>query len=574
MLDGFEQHYAAMRHVGQQAKLWFERGEWRRIQTMLAARVDFYDARVTACVERLRREFPAELLSEHAWGQVKLAYIALLLDHRQPELAEVFFNSVSCRILDRTYYLNRFIFVRPSISTEYLDLEEPSYRCYYPSRSGLRSTIEKVVRDFRLAVPFADLKRDVARVVRTLRLALSRPLKAEANHQIQVLESLFFRGNVAYLVGRALNGIDRWPFVVPILHDGAGNLVLDAVILDPKALSVLFSSTRASFLVDADVPATYVRFLQLMIPSKPAWEIYSLLGLGKMSKALFYRDLLHHLRHSSDPLELAEGTRGLVMVVFTLRSFPYVFKVIRDRALPPKDVDRRSVVDKYQAVKRADRAGRMVDTLEYSDVAFPRERFAPALLAELQQSVPSLLDVKGDTVFVKHLYVERRLRPLDLFLQTASDEEIDQAMDDFGACLKELAMANIFAGDLLYKNFGVTRLGRVVFYDYDEVEPLTHMNFRTMPMPLHPEDELRAEPWFSVGPQDVFPEEWARFLYTSPKVEAALRKHHPDLFTARWWADVKRELERGRAFYPLPYPDSFRFALRFPWFPKTAHAGG
>ncbi|GMU59578.1 MAG: hypothetical protein AMXMBFR34_13410 [Myxococcaceae bacterium] len=564
MLDGFEKHYALMRHVGQSARLLFENGEWRTIQRVLAERVDYYDARVTECVERLRRDFPGELLDERHWGQVKLEYIALLLSHRQPELAEVFFNSVSCRILDRTYFLNQFIFVRPSVSTEYLDLEEPSYRCYYPGRSGLRSTLEKVVADFRLSKSFADVKRDVGQVVRALRLALPRPLKVEPNHQLQVLESLFFRGNVAYIVGRALNGIERWPFVVPILHDCAGRLVLDAVILDPKQLTILFSSTRADFLVDADVPATYVTFLQRMLPTKPSWELYGMLGLGKMSKALFYRDFLHHLRHSTDPFVLAPGTKGLVMGVFTLLSFPYVFKVIRDKALPPKDVDRQTVVDRYQHVKRTDRAGRMADMLEYSDVAFPKDRFSPELLEELQKIAPSLLDVTQDTVFVKHVYIERRLRPLDLYLLSCSDEEADQAIRDYGRCLKELAAANIFAGDLLYKNFGVTRLGRVVFYDYDELEPVTKVQFRELPTARHDEDETRGEAWFSVGPHDVFPEEWRHFLETSPRVTAALLRHHPDLFQAAWWRKVKQQLEEGRVIHTLPYPEEARFVRRFP----------
>lgn len=564
MLDGFEKHYAAMRHAGHRAKLWFENGEWRTLTRTLSERVDYYDTRVTECVEGLRRDFPKDVLDERHWGRVKLEYIALLLNHRQPELAEIFFNSVSCRILDRTYFHNQFIFVRPSISTEYLDLEEPSYRCYYPGKSGLRSTIEKVVQDFRLSRPFADLKRDVGLVVRALRLALPRPLKVEPNHQLQVLESLFFRGNVAYIVGRALNGIERWPFVVPIIHDGAGQLVLDAVILDPKQLTILFSSTRAYFLVDADVPATYISFLHKLIPTKPVWELYAMLGLGKMSKALFYRDFLHHLRHSTDPFILAPGTKGLVMGVFTLGSFPYVFKVIRDKALPPKDVDKKTVLEKYQFVKRADRAGRMSDTLEFSDVAFPKERFSPELLAELEATVPSLLDVTHDTVFVKHLYIERRLRPLDLYLQKCSDEECEAVMKDFGRCMKELAAANIFAGDLLYKNFGVTRLGRVVFYDYDELEPVTTVNFRDLPTATHDEDETRGEAWFSVDPHDVFPEEWKHFLYTSPRVQAALEKHHPDLFRANSWREVKRQLQEGRVIHTLPYPDEVRFVRRFP----------
>ncbi len=564
MLEGFERHYARLREVGRAAKTLFEAADWKALQRVAQERIDFYDAQVAQTVEALQREFSKEALHERAWGQVKLHYVGLLVTHRQPELAEVFFNSVSCRILSRTYYLNQFIFVRPTIATEYMDLEVPSYRCYYPRRTGLRATLERVVADFGLARPFADLRRDVRYVVRVLRRAMPRPLKLEANFQLQVLGSLFFRGAAAYVVGRAVNGTETYPFVVPILHDAGGRLVLDAVIIDPEQLAVLFSSTRAYFLVDMDAPSTFVTFLRELLPTKPRWELYAMLGLQKAAKALFYREFLHHLRHSTDDFVLAPGTRGLVMVVFTLPSFPYVFKVIRDRPEPPKDVDRRQVEEKYRLVKRWDRVGRMADTLEYSDVGFPRARFSPALLEELLRTAPSIVDVTAETVFVKHLYIERRMRPLDLYLAEASDAQVDRAMREYGDTLKDLAAANIFAGDLLFKNFGVTRFGRVVFYDYDELDLITRINFRRLPQATTDEDETRGEPWFSVAPADVFPEEWSRFLYTDARVQAALEKHHADLFEAQTWLDLKERLAQGRVLHVFPYPREIRFSSLFP----------
>jgi isocitrate dehydrogenase kinase/phosphatase len=563
VLDGFEKHYGLMRLVGRSARDLFERGDWKAIERVQRERIDFYEARVDECVERLRREFPGDALDDRNWGQVKLHYVGMLLEHRQPELAEVFFNTVSCRILVRSYYLNRFIFVRPSVSTDYMDLDAPSYRCYYPGRSGLRSSLERIIRDFHLSRPFADLTRDVRRVVRVLRMSMPRPLKLEANHQLQVLGSLFFRGSAAYVVGRAVNGVDTYPFVVPIVHDASGRLALDAVLIDPRQLALLFSSTRAYFLVDAEVPSTYVDFLRRMLPTKPRWELYAMLGLQKAAKAIFFRDFLHHLRHSTDEFVLAPGTKGLVMAVFTLPSFPYVFKVIRDHPEPPKDVDRRIVKDKYRLVKRHDRVGRMADTLEYSDVAFPRARFSAPLLAELERVVPSLLEVSGSTLFIKHLYIERRMRPLDLYLQSASDEQVDDAMREFGNTLKELGAANIFAGDLLFKNFGVTRFGRVVFYDYDEIDFLTNMSFRRLPVASSDEDEMRGEPWFSVGPLDVFPEEWPNFICTDPRTRAALARHHPDLFDPAAWITMQERLRAGGVIQFSPYPPELRLAYLF-----------
>ncbi len=554
LLDGFERHFARMAAAGRSAQGLFERRGFDALRQLQVDRIDWYDARVSECVAALRASFGAELLSEVHWGQVKLEYIGLLLDHRQPDLAEVFFNSVTTRVLERRYFQNRFMFVRPTVSTAFLDLEEPSYRCYYPASHGLRSTLAQVVSDFRLSVPFADLPRDVGLVVRALRKALPRPLVIEPNFQLQVLDALLFRGEEAYVVGLALNGLTQVPFVVPIVFDEAGRLVLDGVILEAGVIGSLFSSTRHYFIADIDVPATWVAFLQRLLPNKPAWELYALLGFGKASKALFYRDFLHHLRHSKDLFDLAPGTAGLVMLVFALPSFPYVFKVIRDKAKPPKDVDPKTVKERYHFVKRSVRAGRMADTLEYADVPFPKARLSKALLDELRAEVPSLLGEDSDTVILKHLYIERRLKPLDLYLKTVSGEALEAVVDDFGRCLQELAASNVFAGDLLYKNFGVTRLGRVVFYDYDEIEPVTSMSFRQVPTPSFDEDETRGEAWFSVGPRDVFPEEWRPFLYTTPQVQAALEKTHPGLFTARHWNEVKDGLLAGSPPKVAPYP--------------------
>lgn len=559
LLDGFETHYTLMRQTGRAAMGLFEAQDWSSLKRLTAERIGWYDTRVAETVARLTKEFPADVFTDARWGEVKLSYIALLLEHRQPELAEVFFNSVTTRVLHRRYFQNRFMFVRPSVSTEYLDLWEPSYRCYYPARTGLRTTLATLVKDFGLTKPFADLERDVNCVVRALRRALPRPLPVEPNFQLQVLESLLFRGQEAYVVGRAINGLTMLPFVVPIVHDGAGRLTLDAVLLDPKLLAVLFSSTRAYFLADIDVPSTWVHFLRRMLPSKPPWELYAMLGFGKASKALFYRDFLHHLRHSTDLMTLAAGTAGLVMVVFTLPSFPYVFKVIRDRPKPPKDVEPEMVKDRYRLVKKADRAGRMADTLEYADVALPRARFSQALLDELRREVPAQLTEEGDSVVLKHVYIERRMTPLDLYLRKASGDELERVVDDFGHCLEELAAANIFAGDLLYKNFGVTRLGRVVFYDYDEVDFVTQVQFRALPTPRDDEEELRGEAWFQVGPKDVFPEEWRPFLFVTPHVQAVLEARHPQLFTAAFWNGLKARLESGRPVRVRPYPEAVRF---------------
>jgi isocitrate dehydrogenase kinase/phosphatase len=606
ILDGFDRHYTLFRQASQLARTYFDRADWRTAQRAARARIDFYDARVQECVQVLEAMYradsgagsvvgpaagfagpsgkpgtpgasgtTADALNDATWRETKLHYIGLLTDHKRPELAESFFNSVSCRILHRSYYRNDFLFVRPAVSTDYIETDElaPTYRVYYPAADGLRPALARMVTNFQLAAPFADLARDVALVEARMaeRFGLGRP---EANQQLHVLSSLFFRNKGAYIVGRAINGAQTFPFVVAILHDARGRLVLDTVLTDTEQVTILFSFTRAYFMVDMEVPSAFVQFLRTLMPHKPRSEIYTVLGLQKQGKTLFYRDFLQHLKHSSDAFCSAPGIRGLVMLVFELPSFPYVFKVIKDFYPAPKDTTRARIKEKYLLVKHHDRVGRMADTLEYSDVAFPLARFDDALLAELRHFAPSLLAIEGDRIIIQHVYIERRMVPLNIWLGDAiaahDDAAIEHGIQEYGNAIRDLVAANIFPGDMLYKNFGVTRHGRVVFYDYDEIEYVTDCNFRDLPAARNEEDELAAEPWYPIGKHDVFPEQFAGFLLANPSIRAAFMKHHAALLTRAWWQSHKERILAGELEDVFPYPQHIRFHRANPSGPAQA----
>ena len=564
ILDGFDKHYRLFRQTSQQARRHFETGAWAAAQQAARERIGFYDKRVQECVQLLEDEYADEELSDEVWRELKLHYIGMLAGHKQPELAETFFNSVCCNILHRTYFHNDFIFVRPVVSTEYIETDEvlPTYRVYYPASEGLRNTLKRIVTNFQLAAPFADLDADAALVEARLRAAFGDGAP-EPNHQVHVLSNLFFRNKGAYIVGRAIHGNREFPFVVPILHKGDGQLVLDTVLLEHEQIAVLFSFTRAYFLVDMEVPSAYVQFLRNLLPRKPRSEIYTILGLQKQGKTLFYRDYLQHLKHTSDRFEIAPGIRGLVMLVFALPSFPYVFKVIKDFFPAPKETTRAQVKEKYLLVKHHDRVGRMADTLEYSNVAFPYDRFSEELLAELQHFAPSLIEREGDKLIIRHLYIERRMVPLNLFLaraeQAGDDALIEHGVREYGNAIKELVAANIFPGDMLYKNFGVTRHGRVVFYDYDEIETITDCQFRTIPPARNEEDEMSAEPWYSVGKHDVFPEQFGAFLLGNAKIRRYFLHYHADLLHKDFWQARKQGILDGVIVDVFPYPQAIRF---------------
>jgi isocitrate dehydrogenase kinase/phosphatase len=564
VLDGFDKHYRLFRQTSREAKQHFERGDWKAAQIAARERIGYYDQRVQECVQTLEDEYDHKEMTDEVWREMKLHYIGLLSDHKQPDLAETFFNSVCCNILHRTYFHNDFIFVRPVVSTEYIETEEvtPTYRVYYPVQDGIRTALRRIVTNFQLQCPFEDLERDVTRVEARL-LEISGHAVVEANHQIHVLTSLFYRNKGAYIVGKGINGSNEYPFIVPILHNKKGRLILDTVLFDLEQITILFSFTRAYFLVDMEVPSAYVQFLRTLLPKKPRSEIYTIMGLQKQGKTLFYRDYLHHLRHSSDSFAIAPGIRGLVMMVFALPSFPYVFKVIKDYIPPPKETTRAQIKEKYLLVKNHDRVGRMADTLEYSNVAFPRARFSEALLVELKQVAASLVEEEGDEIIIKHLYIERRMVPLNLWLaaveQAGDDALLEHGVKEYGNAIKELVAANIFPGDMLYKNFGVTRHGRVVFYDYDEIEYVSDCNFRSMPTPRNEEEEMSAEPWYPIGKYDVFPEQFGTFLLGNDKIKAFFMKHHADLLQPQFWQGRKQRILDGVVEDVFPYPQEIRF---------------
>jgi isocitrate dehydrogenase kinase/phosphatase len=563
ILDGFDKHYSLFRESGRNAQDRWERADWAAVREAGKNRIEWYDTRVEEACAIVKERFAGRTREDALWPKIKRAYIALLLEHKQPECAETFYNSVARRLLDRRYYGNAYLFSRPAISTEHLDGEHPTYRCYYPESNDLRPTLRRAVQELAIRLPFRDLERDLDYVMRAVSEHFPDGWERRPNFQIHVLRTMFFRNKAAYVVGRVMNGGVTWPFVFPLLHDGDGTIRIDAILLDEKSIGRLFSLERAYFFVDMEVPSAYVQFLSSLVPLKPRAEIYTMVGLQKQGKTIFFRDLEHHLKHSTDRFVLAPGTKGMVMLVFTLPSYPYVFKVIRDWFAPPKDTDRNQVEAKYRFVKLHDRVGRMTDTLEYAHVKFPRARLDDALVAELERLAKSTLEREGDDIVLEHFYIERRLVPLDVYLAEVDAMRAAEAINEYGNTIKDLAAANIFPGDLLLKNFGLTRFGRVLFYDYDEICELTDCRFRRMPTARTHDEEMAAEPFYNVEPNDVFPEQFPSFLFPPGIQRETFSRLHGELSDPAWWIAVQERLREGIQDDLFAYGHEMRFAHRY-----------
>ncbi|NQZ80962.1 MAG: bifunctional isocitrate dehydrogenase kinase/phosphatase [Colwellia sp.] len=563
ILNGFERHIYLFSEITQSAKQRFEQCLWSDVQKAAKDRTDFYDLRVKETLNTIKQDFFIQTLDNLLWQDVKTSYVDLLNNHPQPELAESFYNSVFCHIFERKYYHNTYIFVESTVSR--LDDNAPPkiFTRYQPAEKGLYQTITDIISSHQLDIPYINLKRDINTLIKAFRQQTHINSHQLEQLQFEMLDFIFYRNKGAYIIGRVLSPEGETPFIVSILHQKFNNkksgLSIDAIITKSERMAVVFGFARAYFFVDCQHPHALVEFLQGLIPHKTKADLYSAIGFHKQGKTQFYRDFLHHLDNSNDQFELAAGIKGMVMSVFTLPSYPYVFKIIKDKFSPSKNMSKADVKGKYRLVKLHDRVGRMADTMEYSEVAFPKNRFSQALLDELMNVAPSIIRVEQDLLIIQHLYIERRMVPLNLYLAQANEDEVNKAMYGYGEAIKQLIAANIFPGDMLLKNFGVTRHGRVIFYDYDEITYMNEVNFRVKPEAITEEQIYAAEPWYAVAAGDMFPEELATFALANQRYRQAFLLHHANLLEASYWQQCQKDVANGIYSDVFPYPHHLRF---------------
>ncbi|WP_028239900.1 bifunctional isocitrate dehydrogenase kinase/phosphatase [Stutzerimonas azotifigens] len=553
VLLGFDDYREWFRRITEGARVRFEQARWQEAQQASAARIKLYEEKVAETGARLRQAFDeAALLNVEAWPEVKAAYIELIDRRLDDELAETWYNSIFCRLFSHDCINDGTMFIHSTRPAMRAPQRATQIRRYTPD-GDLRGMLERILRDYAFSVPHADLAGDCARLEAQLRQYLPDWVCKDPVLAVELFASVLYRNKGAYLVGRLFTRDEQWPLVIPLLNREGLGVVADTLITDESEVSIIFSFTRSYFMVEVAIPAEFVAFLKRILPAKHVAELYTSIGFYKHGKSEFYRALIEHLATSDDRFVMAPGVRGMVMSVFTLPGFNTVFKVIKDRFSPIKSVDRATVIEKYRLVKHVDRVGRMADTQEFADFRFPRARFEPECLAELLEVAPSTVVVEGDTVLIRHCWTERRMTPLNLYLENAGEQQTLEVLEDYGLAIKQLAAANIFPGDMLLKNFGVTRHGRVVFYDYDEISYLTEINFRHIPEPRYPEDELASEPWYSVGPNDVFPEEFPRFLFADAAQRRLFARLHGELYDADYWKGLQAAIREGRVIDVFPY---------------------
>ena len=566
--DAFVEYHERYLELTHKASRCFLERDWAGHQQDTKDRLNLHKRLVFNVVDAARL-----VLSENdpeartVWIGARRRYVDLVSERMDLELAETFYNSVTRRLfhiigIDEDL---EFLWLGPT-KLPADDGTRGEYR-QFPVESTVTDCLREIFEHSPLASSFADIDGDASKVAGRVSTLLEEIWDGHLD-AIDILRPIFYRNKGAYIVGRlrlgdASSDASRqrvWPLALPLAMSASGEAYVDTLICDEDELSIVFSFTRAYFMVRSHYPFGLVHFLNELLPNKKRSELYAAIGQHKHGKTEFHRGFLEHLRQSSDTFVAAPGIKGMVMTVFTLPSYQTVFKVIRDEFPPQKAVTADEVRKKYHIVKRHDRAGRMADTQEFKDLRLPLHRFDPELIDELRAAAPSALHIEDGQLRIRHLYTERAMTPLNLYIENADRAILTEALDEYGNAIKQLAAANIFPGDMLLKNFGVTRHRRVVFYDYDEISFLTDINFRAVPEPRTPEEEMAAEPWYSVGSNDVFPEEFRRFLFGKPEIKRLFAALHGDLFTPEYWRGLQQAITDGHAMDVFPYRRKRRFS--------------
>ncbi len=548
--SAYERYDHGFKEITARAQSRFEARDWSGAQTDATERLTLYKTHVDAAVADVHDILEDGVMERTVWAAMRSAHAQRIQARADLELAETFFNSVTRRVFST-------VGVDPAI--EYLDRSAAAPRAdgaaiWDTYRVGAvdATLVRRILQNIPWSVPYAKLERDSQLVAELMNARIRGISDASGPVEVDVVRSVFYRNKGAYVVGRIRAGDEIIPLVLPLLHAERG-VVVDAVLMTQDEASVVFGFSWTYFRVASPHPKALVDFLGSIMPLKLVHELYTSIGYNKHGKTELYRGLMQHLEDRDAQFAFAEGEEGMVMAVFTLPSLNVVFKIIKDSFGAPKNTTRRAVMDKYHFVFVRDRVGRLADAQEFEHLEFPRRCFPDSLLEYLEHVAGATMRVQGDRVIVRHLYTERRVTPLNLFLQEADPQKALDAVLDYGNAIKDLAAADIFTGDMLLKNFGVTRNGRVICYDYDELCLLSQCRFRRIPPPRSIEEEFSAEPWFHVGEQDVFPEEFQSFLVPAGRLRNDFLAAHRDLLEISFWQGVQQRIAAGEIVDVFPY---------------------
>jgi isocitrate dehydrogenase kinase/phosphatase len=559
ILSVFDSFYAEFFQLTWAAKAAFERRDHPAAVSHARVRLGLYNATVYPLADELRAAWPQLKEREPLWREIEAAYLAALYGRYEADLALAWLHSAQRCVHHGEWKPVEYGFGGSHRIVPPADAVCERIPCSWPLDPAV---VQKALQVAELAVPFCHAARDAELIARRVNdLLASRA--GGGLRAIEMVRAGFFRNRGAYLVGRlVLKGAEVKPFVIALVNAEAG--VQAAALLHATAhVHNLCSSTEAPFQVTSRYYHELAAFLQSIMPSRPLGLHYSTIGYYHFSKVAVMNEVRRRLVRDRERFVVAPGSVGTVTIAFTSPQLDYVLKVIRDRPTSGYKWDSFEGVDavlaKYKRVHEINRTGSMLDNIVYYNLKLEHSWFEPALLSELLQSAGNSAQLQGRALVFKYLIAQRKLTPLNVFLEGAPEDKAVRAMVNLGFCIRNNAAANVFNKDFDARNYGVSRYLKIYLYDYDAVEALTDVKVRSNRDRCDGEEDAPA--WFFEPGLIFLPEEIEAGLRVRNRaLRRAFRTAHSDLMSVEYWEGLQQALRAGQV------PGTHTF-------PETCHLG-
>ena len=555
ILAEFDAYYVESRSIPNFAKAAFERCDPATSLDLSLRRLSVYSISVHGLARRLRESLPSAAEDERFWERIEARYLTLIEGRYESDLAFAYIHSARRMMYEGMWNPVEYTFLH---HREPVTERSAAVRIDFPITPDLdlAMLVDRILDVPSFEQPWRDRNGDVRAVADRLQTIFRGDERQPV--EIQMTDAGFFRNRGAYIVGRIVfDDASATPLILALLNHDAG-IYVQAVLAGQADAHNLFSSTLANFHVTNSHYHELAAFLHSVMPTRRLGLHYSTIGFNHVGKVAVMNELREELAEHGEVFATAIGFRGSVAIGFAAPSSDYNLKVIRD--IPTEQYKWgdfpgiRAVLDKYRRVHEIDRTGSMLDNIIYYNLELDPAWFEPELLAELLQDAAESVSLRDDAVILKHLIVQRRVRPLPVFFRNATPEEAREVIVNLGHCIKNNAAANVFNKDLDARNYGVSRYHKVYLFDYDALEPLTHVKVRSNADRFDGEDDVPD--WFYEDGVIFLPEEIETgFRIHDRGLRRLFRDVHGDLLTTGYWERMQGVLERGQVPSIRLYPE-------------------
>ena len=555
ILAEFDAYYVESRSIPNLAKSAFEQRDPAMSLDLSLRRLSVYSVSAHALARRLRAALPEVAEDETFWARLEARYLALIEGRYESDLAFAYIHSARRMVYEGMWKPVEYMFLH---HREPASERSAAVRIDFSIARGadLAVLVDRVLAVPRFERRWRDRAGDVRRVAERLQSIFSGGARRPV--EIQMTDAGFYRNRGAYIVGRIVfDDSSASPLILALLNHDVG-IYVQAVLAGEADAHNLFSSTLANFHVTNSHYHELAAFLHTVMPTRRLGLHYSTIGFNHVGKVAVMHELREELATHREVFITAVGFRGSVAIGFAAPSSDYNLKVIRD---VPTDQYKwgefpgiGAVLDKYRRVHEIDRTGSMLDNIIYYNLELDSAWFEADLLAELLRDAGESVSLRDDAVILKHLIVQRRVRPLPVFLQDATPEEAREVIVNLGHCIKNNAAANVFNKDLDARNYGVSRFQKVYLFDYDALEPLTRVKVRSNAGRFDGEDDVPD--WFYEDGVIFLPEEIeSGFRIHDRGMRRLFRDVHGDLLTTGYWERLQHDLDRGQVPSIRLYPE-------------------